>query len=199
MRLPKPRLWEQIKRSLFRHQTPLASQLSVAHVNPDTCATLQMTGSQTSLCHRTPHSRHTVIPLSARLRSAEVRPGNSRHQCNDRTRVAPRRLPAVGLVAAIGGLMHAQMELGRARACSHVLWLAWILRRCVATRFTSDSARFVCQRFAESLPDCCASPQNPGAYRILLDTEPRPDRDRIHAKSLSGVLRRGHFGGVRGS
>ena len=54
--------------------------------------------------------------------------------------------------------------------------------------------------FARGLPIvcqiCCASLQNSGAYRIHLDTKPRPDRDRIHAQSLCGILRRGHSGGV---
>ncbi len=94
--------------------------------------------------------------------------------------------------------MHTRMEPGRARACSQVLWLAWILPRNIATRCTSDSARFVCPNLAESLPDCCASCRNSGAYRIHLDTEARSDRDRIHAQSLCGVLRRGHSGGVPG-
>ena len=91
-----------------------------------------------------------------------------------------------------------QVAPGRARTCSYVLWLAWILPQKIATRFTSDSAHFVCQRFADSLPVCCASFQNPGAYRSHLDTEPRPDRGRIHAQSLYGVLRRNHSGGVPG-
>ena len=135
---------------------------------------------------------------TASWRPPEVRPGDSRHQCNDRTHVAFQRLRAEGLVAAIGGLMHTQMDPGRARACSHVPWLAWILPRYIATRCTSDSAHFVCQRFSDSLPVCRASSQNSGAYRIHLDTEPRPDDARIHAQSLCGILRRGHSGGVPG-
>lgn len=94
--------------------------------------------------------------------------------------------------------MHTQMEPGRARACSQVLWLAWNLQRYIATRFTSDSAHFVCQNFTECLPVCCASFQNSGPYRVHFDTEPRPDRDRIHAQSLCGVLQSGHSGGVPG-
>lgn len=91
-----------------------------------------------------------------------------------------------------------QVEPGRARTCSRVLWLARILPRYIKARCTSDSARFVCPRFADSLPVCCASFQNSGAYRSHLDTELRPDRHRIHAQSLCGVLRRGHSGGVPG-
>ncbi len=91
-----------------------------------------------------------------------------------------------------------QVEPGRARACSRVPLLAWILPRYIKTRCTSDSVRFVCQRFADSLPVCRANCQNSGAYRSHLDKELRPDRDRIHAQSHCGVLRRGHCGGVPG-